>query len=222
MSVHNSDDLQRIYAARFQDNLEYRHAVWRVLVEDFFQRRVRHTDAVLDLGSGYGEFISQIRCAQKWAMDLNPDTPKRVTPDVKCLLQDCSARWELPDSLLDVVFTSNFFEHLPDKGALGRTLDETRRCLKTGGLIIAMGPNIKYVCGAYWDFWDHHLPLTDHSLTEALRLRGFEIERVIDRFLPYTMVNSRPAPPLLVYLYLKTPLAWRVLGKQFLIVARKP
>jgi hypothetical protein len=79
--VHNSDDLQRIYAARFQDNLEYRRAAWRVLIENFFQRRVRHTDAVLDLGRGYGEFISRICCAQKWAMDLNPDTPKRVTPD---------------------------------------------------------------------------------------------------------------------------------------------
>jgi SAM-dependent methyltransferase len=123
---------------------------------------------------------------------------------------------------LDLVFTSNFFEHLPSKEALTDTLEQAKRCLRPKGRLIAMGPNIRFVGGAYWDFWDHHLPLTDHSLAEALRVRGFEIERVVDRFLPYTMVNTRPAPPLLVYLYLKTPFAWRVFGKQFLIVARRP
>jgi SAM-dependent methyltransferase len=153
-------------------------------------------------------------------MDLNPDSAARLKPDVKFLYQDCSQRWEIPDHSLDVVFTSNFFEHLPDKTSLGKTLDETRRCLKPGGCLIAIGPNIKFLADAYWDFWDHHVALSDVSIREALNTRGFLTETCIGRFLPYTMSRKRPIPDLLITTYLKTPFFWRFFGKQFLVVAR--
>ena len=98
--------------------------------------------------------------------------------------------WRLEDGSLNVVFTSNFFEHLPDKAALGRTLEEIFRCLAPNGKLIAMGPNIKHLPGKYWDFWDHHLALTETSLSEGLTNRGFEIAKCVGKFLPYTMVNS--------------------------------
>jgi SAM-dependent methyltransferase len=153
-------------------------------------------------------------------MDLNPDTPSRLNPDVKFLYQDCSQRWDIPDQSLDVVFTSNFFEHLPDKTSLGKTLDETRRCLKPGGCLIAMGPNIKYLADAYWDFWDHHVALSDVSIREALETRGFTTEACIGRFLPYTMSRKRPIPDLFIKAYLNLPPIWPLFGKQFLVVAR--
>ncbi len=220
MNANAPDDLQRIYEARFRANLDYRRAVWRVLIDDFFQRHVRPTDAVLDLGCGYGEFINQVRCAKKFAMDLNPDMPQRVDKGVQALLQDCSTPWQLPDESLDVVFTSNFFEHLPDKAALGRTLDQARRCLKPGGRLIALGPNIKYLPGAYWDFWDHYLPLTELSLREALENRGYAMEECIPRFLPYTMAGGPQYPAWCLKLYLKLPLVWPIRGRQFLVIAR--
>jgi SAM-dependent methyltransferase len=221
MSAHDPADLQRIYEARFQANLAYRRAIWRVLIHDFFQAYVRPADAVLDLGCGYGEFINQIRCGRRFAMDLNPDMPRRVDPGVQPLQQDCAAEWRLPDGALDVVFTSNFFEHLPDKAALGRTLDQAARCLKPGGRIIALGPNIKYLPGAYWDFWDHYLPLTELSLREALENRGFKLERCVARFLPYTMAGGPAYPLALVRLYLRLPWLWPLRGRQFLVVATK-
>src|ERR1043165_5219610 len=127
-------------------------------------------------------------------MDLNPASAQHLASGVNLLRQDCSDQWQLPDESLDTVFTSNFFEHLPDKAALGRTLQQVRRCLKTGGKLIAMGPNIKYLPGAYWDFWDHYLPLTETSLGEGLSTNGFVVEQSHPRFLPYTMVNSRQYP----------------------------
>ena len=130
--------------------------------------------------------------------------------------------WRLEDGSLNVVFSSNFFEHLPDKAALGRTLEEIFRCLAPNGKLIAMGPNIKYLPGKYWDFWDHHLPLTEISLSEGLTNRGFEIGRCVDKFLPYTMVNTREYPDGFLKLYLSLPIVWRILGKQFLVVAIKP
>ena len=86
---------------------------------------------------------------------------------------------------------------------------------------MAVGPNVRLVGGAYWDFWDHHVALTHETLAEAFRLHGFAIETSVARFLPYTMVNRRAVPMLAVSLYLKIPLFWRLFGKQFLVVGRK-
>jgi SAM-dependent methyltransferase len=221
MSTHSPEDLQRIYERRFRDSAEYRQAVWRVLIEEAFVRYIRPGDTVLDLGCGYGEFINQVTCKTKYAMDLNPEAPRRVAAGVQCLLQDCSTKWPFQDNALNLVFTSNFFEHLPDKDALGRTLDEAYRCLAPGGHLIAMGPNIKYLHGAYWDFWDHHLPLTEDSLREALSNRNFKVEKCVGKFMPYRMDNTRRHPLFFVRTYLRLPLAWKFFGKQFLVVASK-
>ena len=221
MSVHSSDDLQRIYDARFSKSLEYRKKVWSVLVADFFQKHVAAADAVLDLGCGYGEFINSVECGTKFAMDLNPDAPRFLDPSTRFLLQDCSAHWDLPDASLDVVFTSNFFEHLPDKVALGKTLDEIRRCLRPEGRLIAMGPNVKYLPGKYWDFWDHHVALTELSLREAIETREFTMEVCEGKFLPYTMVGGPRYPLIFLRAYLKMRPAWRLFGKQFLVIGRR-
>ena len=46
-----------------------------------------------------------------------------------------------------------------------------------GGRLIAMGPNIKCVPGAYWDFFDHTMSrLTELSMKEILTKCGFEVE----------------------------------------------
>jgi SAM-dependent methyltransferase len=210
-----------MYDARFSRNLEYRKAVWAILVADWFSKYVRPTDTVLDLGCGYGEFINQIACGKKYGMDLNPDASTFLGPGVTLLPQDCGVRWPLPDASLDVVFTSNFFEHLPDKATLGRTLDEIGRCLRPGGRLIALGPNIKCLHGAYWDFWDHYIPITEASLQEALVTRGFAIDVCVARFLPYTMASGPQYPLFFLRAYLALPIVWRLFGKQFLVVGRK-
>ncbi len=158
------------------------------------EHQVDLSGAVLDLGCGYGVFINQVAARERYAMDLNPATKNLLMNGVQFFQQDCSTRWPLDDESLDVVFTSNFFEHLPDKATLGRTLDEVWRCLKKGGTLIAMGPNVRYLAGEYWDFWDHYLPLTERSLEEACRLRGFAMKKVVDRFLPYKMTNAPKYP----------------------------
>jgi SAM-dependent methyltransferase len=218
----NPTELAAIYSQRFDEHIAYRNDIWQVLIKAFFDQYVDRNAITLDLGCGYGEFINNISCQKKYAMDLNPQTKNFLRNDVVFLQQDCSEPWPLPDASLDLVFTSNFFEHLPSKEALSDTLQQAARCLRPGKTLVAMGPNIRFVGGAYWNFYDHHLALTDASLVEALRTRGLMVERVIPRFLPYTMVNRRPVPAWLVRLYLNFPLMWRVMGAQFLVVARKP
>src|SRR5579872_2213334 len=137
--------LQQLYRTRFEKAHAYRRQVWSVLCRDYFQKWISPAGVVLDLGCGCGEFINQIDAKQKFGMDLNPDSSGFLEPSVTHLAQDCSQPWRLESNSLDVVFTSNFFEHLPDKSSLGRTLDNARRCLKPGGRLICMGPNIRFL-----------------------------------------------------------------------------
>jgi SAM-dependent methyltransferase len=216
------DDLARLYDARFSDLDAYRKRVWAALVEGFFQKLVPEAGAVLDIGCGWGGFINNVRAARRLGIDLNPSARQHLHPGVEFLEQSCSEPWPVADGTLDTVFTSNFLEHLPDKTQVKATLAEAFRTLKPGGALICMGPNIRYVGGAYWDFFDHHVPLTELSLKECLENLGFAVTRCVPKFLPYTMVNARPTPVLLVRLYLRVPLLWRAMGKQFLLLAEKP
>lgn len=90
----------------------------------------------------------------------------------------------MPDTCLDVVFTTIFSNIFYPKKACARTLDQALRCLERGGRLICMGPNIKFLPGSYWVFGDHHLALTEASLGEGLRLAGCEVDRTTDRSLP--------------------------------------
>ena len=218
----NQQELAEIYYRRFHRTAKYRNRVWEVLTRDFFAKWVKPDDAVLDLGCGYGEFINNIRAGRKWAMDLNPDSSKYLRAAVCFLHQDCSLPWPLPECSLDTVFTSNFFEHLPDKDVLNRALRHIYRHLKPGGLLIAIGPNIKFLHGKYWDFYDHNVYLTETSLGEALEIEGFSLETMKARFLPFTLVKAPEYPMFFVQLYLAMPILWWFSGKQFLVVARKP
>lgn len=217
---HLPTDLQQLYETRFARQSEYRKRVWEALAP-FFSRWISAEGAVLDLGCGWCEFINALACRRKFAMDLNPDAERHVLPGITLLQQDCSEAWQLDKESLDVVFTSNFFEHLPSKSALEKTLLEAQRTLKAGGRLIAMGPNIKYLPGAYWDFIDHHLPLTELSILELMNKCGFDAELCMARFLPYTMSNGRQYPIWMLRLYLALPFLWRFWGKQFLVVGRK-
>ena len=215
-------ELQRIYQQRFDPQVAYRNAVWQVLTSSFFQRLVPADGAVLDLGCGYGEFINNIHAGRKFAMDLNPSAPQHLAAGIQFFEQDCSKPWPLDAHSLDVVFTSNFFEHLPDKATLARTLREAFHCLRPGGVLIALGPNIRHVPGRYWDFWDHYLCLTDLSLGEGMQTIGFEVPTRIGAFLPYTMSGKVRFPLWMLRLYLALPFAWRFFGHQFLVIGRKP
>ena len=216
----NPDEISKLYAARFSGAGAHRTAVWSALTA-YFSRWIDERDVVLDLGAGYCEFINAVKASRKYALDLNPDTKSQAHADVTVLERSSTEPWPLEDEAVDVVFTSNFLEHLPDKSAVAATLLEARRVLKPGGLLIALGPNIRYLPGAYWDFFDHHVALTDVSLAELLSSRGFCVELRLPKFLPYTMSVGRQYPRWMVRAYLALPLVWRLLGKQFLIVARK-
>jgi len=215
-----ADDLPQLYRTRFsQQDRTRKYALWKVLCEQFLQRYVRPSDVVVDLGAGYGEFINHIHCARKYAVDLNDETEHAVGPDVTFLKRRASQLSEIPTGSVDVVFTSNFFEHMTSKDELLSTLREAKRLLRPGGQIVILQPNIKYAYREYWDFLDHHIALSHESMGEALELTGFTVRECRPRFMPFSTKSSLPQSPLLVSIYLRiTPLQW-LLGKQMFLVA---
>ncbi|ATQ67882.1 MULTISPECIES: class I SAM-dependent methyltransferase [Methylosinus] len=216
------NDLSIIYQERFSNTgIERRKTVWRALCRYFFSRYIRPSDRVLDIACGYGEFINNIVAREKFAIDLNPDSASRLDHSVHFINKEATNLSSFADSCIDVAFSSNFLEHLPAKSDIVVLLRDVYRVLTPGGKLILLGPNIKYAFREYWDFFDHHIPLSDASIGEALQLAGFKVEITVPRFLPFTMNNTIPVHDILIRLYLSFPFVWSLFGKQFLIVAGK-
>jgi SAM-dependent methyltransferase len=218
--ISHSETLAWMYRHRFdQTDLERKEILWRTVCGSFLQHYVDPKSTVLDLGAGSCEFINHIHAAKKIAVDLNPDT-KRMARDAEVLLLSSTDLSPVETGTVDVVFTSNFFEHLTTTDELLRTLGECRRILAPGGRLVVVMPNIRYLPGRYWDYLDHHLPLTHLSLIEALVMNGFTTERVVPRFLPYTVKGTRlPVSGLIIRLYLRLPIVWPLFGRQMLVIA---
>jgi SAM-dependent methyltransferase len=194
--------------------------MWRVLCNQFFQHYVSPDDVVLELGAGYCEFLNQIRANRKIAVDLNPDTARYADPGVEVQRSPSTDLSAIADDAIDVVFASNFFEHLsrPD---IARTMTEAARVLRPNGHFLILQPNYRYCYRDYWRFFDHITPLDHHSLSEALETSGFRVLQVVPRFLPYTVQSRYPRSTLLLRAYLHVPLLWRLLGQQMFCVAQR-
>ncbi len=216
-----SEDLRAIYRRRFEPEQAARHEVWRVLIDSWFARYLEGVDTVLDLGAGWGHFVNQVDVPTRYAIDLNPDAPNRLAPGVVLVGTDATTPWQVDAGSLDLVFTSNFLEHLPSRDAVAEVLGHARRSLRPGGRIVCLGPNVRYMPGSYWDFFDHQVPLTDRSLAEVLEIGGFRVDERIGRFLPATMAGRRVPPSVLIRAYLRVPPVWRLVGRQFLVTATR-
>lgn len=215
-------ELQTLYRHRFSEaERRVKARTWEVIVRITLQAWIAPEDTLLDLGCGLGEFLNHARARRRIGVDLNPDNGASLSAGIEFHAGDVCDLSFLPSQSVDVAFTSNTLEHLPSKADVKRLLLEVRRVLKPGGAFIAMGPNLRFLPGAYWDFWDHVIPLTDRSLVELLRSVDFAIVDCRPKFLPYTTRSWLPQAPWLIGGYLRCPLLWRLLGRQFLVRARK-
>ncbi len=217
-------DLEHLYAHRFSaaERAE-KSGLWRILCNDFFRHYVPPGATILDLGAGYCDFINNVPGARKLAVDLNPETARAAAKDVEVLTIDLERLTDrIEPGTVDLAFASNVFEHLRGPEALLAVLAAVYQVLRPGGRIIVMQPNIAAVGPAFWDFIDHTLPLTEKGMAEAMGISGLEVIESRARFLPYTTKSRLPQWSFLVraYLWLR-PAQW-LLGKQMLVVARKP
>jgi Methylase involved in ubiquinone/menaquinone biosynthesis len=215
-------ELQRIYEQRFstREN-DQKDRLW-VEVCRHLQRYVPPGSVVLDIGCDQGAFIRNITAAEKWATDVR-DMSASLGADIKFhRANGLNLLDELPHDHFDVVFMSNYLEHLESKDAVIEQLAVAKGLLRPGGRVLILQPNIRYTGPSYWDFIDHKVALTERSLVEGAESVGLRTVHVVPRFLPYTTKSRLPQSATLVRLYLAIPAAWRLLGAQTLYLAERP
>jgi SAM-dependent methyltransferase len=209
-----------VYDQRFTPSQEAtRELAWREITRHL-QRYVPADAIVLDIGADRGYFIRHVRARERWASDVR-DTSPYMPSDVHFIESDgLLLEAHLPRGYFDLVFMSNYLEHLASPDQVIEQLRVAGRLLKPGGRVVIIQPNIKLVGHAYWDFVDHKVALTEQSLAEACAVAGFTTVRLITRFLPYSFKGRLPAGPRLVRAYLAFEPAWRLMGKQTLYVGQ--
>ncbi len=198
-----------------------RENAWDALVSQVFQELVNTEDSVLDLGSGPGFFINRILCKKKYALDLDIENSKKMKKDVIFINEDAKNIDKLTETKFDVVFSSNFLEHLDSPSTLLNILQKIKSTLSSReSKLILMLPNVTKTGLRFYDFIDHTLPLTDRSICEALILSGYRIIEMSPGFFPYSARSSRFLYPKFIYkMYLKIPLKNRPFAGQMLVIA---
>lgn len=193
-----------------------RNVLWKTLCEARFQRYVRPSDTVLELGCGYCEFINNIRCARKIAVDRWPGIADHLEPPAEAVVGEITRLDAVETGSVDFVFASNTFEHLtrPD---LAQSLAEVKRVLRRGGTLNIVQPNYRFCYAEYFDDYTHVTVYSDRSLRDFLGVNGFRVLECEPRFLPLTLNSRLPVIPALIKAYLASPV--KPMGKQMFLRA---
>jgi hypothetical protein len=180
---------------------------------------------IVDIAGGGCEFINNIvhnDQIQKSVIDLNPDVVKNADSDVNAIndsIDNLDKYFEKQS--VSIFFMSNFLEHI-SKDDINDLLHKEYELLHEKGEVWILTPNIKYVGGKYWDFFDHITPITEKSLIEAAEMSGFKTRKCITRFLPFTTKSRLPQSGWIVRLYLKLmPISGRFFGEQSFLIFSK-
>jgi hypothetical protein len=211
---------QRLYEYRFRDvDQRAREAVWTEIAA-FIHRTIGSPATVLDPAAGRGEFINSVPATERWAIDQVEYAEGTYDSGVHSVVSDIFDA-ELPPGHFGGIFVSNFLEHLLSQEAVATFLERMYATTAPGGRIAIIGPNFRYCSREYFDMADHTVVLTHNGVAEHLYAAGFTPERVEPRFLPYSFTGRLPPSPSLTRRYLNMPQAWRLLGKQFLVIGRR-
>jgi ubiquinone/menaquinone biosynthesis C-methylase UbiE len=217
-----NDRQSKIYRHIFpEEELSAKEVLWKILIDVILQKYIKDNDTVLDIGGGQCLFINNIKCGKKFANDLNPDITKYADKDVVTIHERADNLSTIGDASINVVFASNFFEHMKDKDELERVIAEIKRVLTLNGLILVIQPNIRYAYKEYWDVLDHYIPISDKSLTDLLMINNFKIIKCYPRFMPWSPKHRLSRFTFLLKIYLRMPLIWPLFGKQLFVAAQK-
>ncbi|MGZ4270650.1 MAG: class I SAM-dependent methyltransferase [Solirubrobacteraceae bacterium] len=211
---------QRLYEWRFRDvDQDARGGVWRE-ISQYIHGELGAPEKVLDPAAGRGEFVNNVPARERWAVDAVAYDEGTYDAGVRSIVSDIFDA-DLPADHFDGVWVSNFLEHLLTQEAVATFLEKMRDSLRAGGRIAIMGPNFRYCSREYFDCADHTLIFTHVAIEEHLYAAGFTPIRTVPRFLPYSFRGRLPPSAPLTRRYLQTPIAWRALGKQFLVVGER-
>ena len=175
-------------------------------------------DSVIDLGAGYCDLVNHLRVRERHAIDLWPGFVQHAAPGVTTHVGSVTDMKDLASASFDAAVSSNLLEHL-EWAELDRCESEVRRILKPGGRWILLQPNYRYASSEYFDDYTHRIPISHVSLRDFLAAHGWDILKLIPRFVPLQHKSWMPLVPALMHIYLRSPI--RPFAKQMFVVARK-
>ena len=207
------------YELRFEEDLRFKKELWRILVEDFFQAYIQPEDTVVDLGAGNCEFINAVSLRTQ---DCGRSRSSNCGFRGGC--RGSAAAWRRPGSnrirnrrrrlRLELLRAPTDEErpsgHPPGMPARSPCRRQAHR-LATEHQLPA-GPLLG-------------LPRSPHRSLASEHDRGPEAQRVSRRArrteVPFVQGQERriPRSGMLVRAYLRLRPAWRIFGRQMLIVS---
>lgn len=195
-----------------------RELVW-FEINKYLQKMVNFGDFVVEIGSGYCNWINSVKAKNKIAIDKFIDPKKFCEKNVKAIFGDFTKLKELKNNSVNTFLLSNFLEHLTNK-EVKECIKLIRQKLKSNGIIIVIQPNYKFSVKKYFDD-PTHISIWDHrSLPNFFETNGFKVIKIVPKFLPLTMNSKIPKTKFLTRLYLYSPI--KFFGGQMLVIARKP
>ncbi|MGB3975026.1 MAG: class I SAM-dependent methyltransferase [bacterium] len=205
----------------FETRLSYepkRDVIWAVITKHL-QRFIPPNAVILELGAGYCSFINHVEAQEKHALDKSAIIKNYADKSVKTHIRDCVQLNSFATASFDAIFSSFLFEHL-SRSNLNSVLSQIRRILKPKGVLITLLPNFKYISRHYFDDYTHQQIFSHISFADYLVSKGFIIQHVQGRFLPFSFKSRLPQSPVLTRLYLLSP--FKPFAGNMLVVATNP
>jgi ubiquinone/menaquinone biosynthesis C-methylase UbiE len=186
----------------------------------YLQRFVAPNATVVDVGAGYCGFVNSVDAGRRIAIDIDERLPERAAPGVETVVADATnGLRQLPSGSVDVIFASNFLEHLPME-AITAFLSDVRRVLKPGASLLLLQPNFRKCAKNYFDDYTHVSIHSDRSLPDLLSSHAFRVTHVDPGLMPLTVKSKAGRLAFLTPFYLRLP--WRPLARQMLVIAQLP
>lgn len=204
------------YAGRYPF-MRSRRTVWSELVR-YVKKDLDEVEVIVELGTGYCDFINQFHAKRKIGYEVNFEMAKFADPDVELHIEDAMNVGKLGNQTADVVFASNFLEHL-DETELDLLLPNIYRVLKCEGRLVLIQPNYRLCKDRYFDDPTHKTVFTDESIVLLLKRFSFRIKKIHSGLLPLTVQSPLPKWAFLVRLYLLSPV--KPMAGQMYVVATK-
>lgn len=206
--------MSKYYKTRYTFD-QGRHKVWKAITE-FIQKYIdKENDVVLDLGCGYCDFINNINCKKKYAVDINKESINYCNKDVFFFPLSITNLSKIKSKSISVIFASNLLEHFSDE-QLEKILHEIKRVLKKRSRIIILQPNYRFAFKQYFDDYTHKKVFSDVSIVDFFKSHGFLPIKIYAKFLPFTLKSMLPKSYLLTKLYLWS--FYKPFAKQMLVV----
>lgn len=179
------------YQTRFKEN-KSRFELWPIIT-NYLQKYIWYNKSILELACWYWDFINNISAKEKTAVDIYDWIKEYLKPDIQFKSFDLSKpEWyqNYKGKTFDVVFMSNFLEHLDDDW-LNSVMMGINNIIKDDWLIVLIQPNFHYMYKEYFDDYTHKKIFTHVSIKDFVESYWFECIHCEKKFLPWSFKKNK-------------------------------